>query len=115
MHNQPDVPLPETSSKPSQKKAAEVLPAPPSPPLPSVNPSQDLNNMGNKLLKIMGWKEGTGLGSTGEGRVDPIQTAIYAQGVGLGASKSKEIGKYAEGYTGYVTMAQDAARERYGN
>jgi len=32
----------------------------------------------------------------------------------LGASKGKEIGKYAEGYTGYVNMAQDAARERYG-
>ena len=36
------------------------------------------------------------------------QTAIYAQGVGLGASKGKEIGKYADGYTGYVHMAQDA-------
>jgi RNA-binding protein 5/10 len=36
------------------------------------------------------------------------QTAIYAQGVGLGASKGKEIGKYAEGYSGYVNMAQDA-------
>lgn len=38
----------------------------------------------------------------------PSQTAIYAQGVGLGASKGKEIGKYAEGYSGYVHMAQDA-------
>jgi hypothetical protein len=36
------------------------------------------------------------------------QTAIYAQGVGLGASKGKEIGKYAEGYTGYVQQAQEA-------
>ena len=36
------------------------------------------------------------------------QTAIYAQGVGLGASKAKEFGKYAEGYSGYVHMAQDA-------
>lgn len=36
------------------------------------------------------------------------QTAIYAQGVGLGASKAKEMGKYAEGYSGYVHMAQDA-------
>lgn len=38
------------------------------------------------------------------------QTAIYAQGVGLGASKGKEIGKYSEGYSGYVSMAQDAVR-----
>ena len=36
------------------------------------------------------------------------QTAIYAQGVGLGASKGKEIGKYEGGYSGYVHMAQDA-------
>ena len=36
------------------------------------------------------------------------QTAIYAQGVGLGASKGKDIGKYAEGYSGYVSMAQDS-------
>ena len=36
------------------------------------------------------------------------QTAIYAQGAGLGASKGKEIGKYTEGYSGYVHMAQDS-------
>jgi hypothetical protein len=28
--------------------------------------------------------------------------------VGLGASKGRELGKYADGYTGYVHMAQDA-------
>jgi hypothetical protein len=27
---------------------------------------------------------------------------------GLGASKGRELGKYADGYTGYVHMAQDA-------
>lgn len=36
------------------------------------------------------------------------KTAIYAEGVGLGASKGKEVGKYGEGYSGYVSMAQDA-------
>jgi hypothetical protein len=36
------------------------------------------------------------------------QTNIYAQGVGLGARKGRELGKYADGYTGYVHMAQDA-------
>jgi len=35
------------------------------------------------------------------------QTAIYAQGAGVGASKGKEIGKYEDGYSGYVHMAQD--------
>lgn len=35
------------------------------------------------------------------------KTAIYASGAGLGASKGKEVGKYTEGYSGYVNMAKD--------
>lgn len=128
MHNQPDMPVPESSSKGAGKKRhAEGPPAPPSPPPPPVNPGEDQNNVGNRLLRMMGWTEGTGLGQDGEGRVEPMcvffsslvtaqsvltlqhsQTAIYAQGVGLGASKGKEIGKYADGYTGYVQQAQEA-------
>ncbi|KAI0340191.1 hypothetical protein BDW22DRAFT_1414817 [Trametopsis cervina] len=121
MHNQPDIPLPESSSsaaaKPgnSKKRFAEGPPPPASPPPPPVNPGEDQKNVGNKLLRMMGWTEGTGLGQAGEGRVEPIQTAIYAAGVGLGASKGKELGKYTEGYSGYVHMAQDSARERYGS
>jgi hypothetical protein len=116
MHNQPDIPLPENISAASKKKRyTEGPPPPPSPPPAPPAPGKDENNVGNKLLKMMGWKEGSGLGTDGDGRVDPIQTAIYAQGVGLGASKAKEFGKYAEGYSGYVHMAQDAARERYGS
>jgi len=113
MHNQPDVPLPEgVEDKRKQRRAAEGPTRPPTPP-PPVNPGQDESNVGNKLLRMMGWKEGTGLGVDGDGRVDPIQTAIYASGVGLGASKGKEVGKYQEGYTGYVNMVKDSARERY--
>lgn len=33
---------------------------------------------------------------------------MYAPGVGLGASKGKDLGKYAEGFTSYVHMAQDS-------
>ena len=36
------------------------------------------------------------------------QTAIYATGVGLGATKGKEVGKYQEGYAGYVNMVKDS-------
>jgi hypothetical protein len=125
MHNQPDVPLPEnTTTVLKKKRFAEGPPPPPSPPLAPLAPGKDENNVGNKLLKMMGWKEGSGLGTEGDGRVDPMysfhwysclisltafssQTAIYAQGVGLGASKAKEMGKYAEGYSGYVHMVQD--------
>lgn len=75
MHNQPDIPLPEhpgsvTNTK--GKKRVEGPPPPPSPPPPPVNPGADENNVGNKLLKLMGWKEGTGLGTDGEGRVEPM-------------------------------------------
>jgi hypothetical protein len=43
-----------------------------------------------------------------KGRPVYSQTAIYASGVGLGASKGKEVGKYQEGYAGYVNMAKDS-------
>ncbi|KAJ8582319.1 hypothetical protein M405DRAFT_830825, partial [Rhizopogon salebrosus TDB-379] len=95
MHNQPDVPLPENAGSLVSKKRrhAEGLSPPPSPP-PAINPGQDDANVGNKLLKMMGWKEGSGLGTDGEGRVDPLTAPIY---------------------TGYVhhDMAQDAVKERF--
>jgi RNA-binding protein 5/10 len=72
MHNQPDVPLPEgVEDKRKPRRAAEGPTRPPTPP-PLVNPGQDESNVGNKLLRMMGWKEGTGLGVDGDGRVDPV-------------------------------------------
>jgi len=117
MHNQPDVPVPSGSDKEKQgkKKHGDGPPRPPTPPTAPVHPAEDQSNVGNKLLKMMGWTEGSGLGTEGDGRVEPIQTAIYAQGAGLGASKGREVGKYAEGYSGYVDVAKDAARQRYGS
>jgi len=77
MHNQPDVPLHENAGSVVGKKRrhAEGLPPSPSPP-PAVNPGQDDANVGNKLLKMMGWKEGSGLGTDSEGRVDPMYTRL---------------------------------------
>ncbi|GJJ11996.1 hypothetical protein Clacol_006234 [Clathrus columnatus] len=110
LHNQPEVPHPEPSS---HRKHRTPTP-PPSPPAPGLAPAKDENNIGNKLLKKMGWSEGTGLGTEGDGRVDPVTTAVYAQGVGLGASKGKELGKYAESYSGgYINAVRDSAKERY--
>ncbi|KAJ3565270.1 hypothetical protein NP233_g7739 [Leucocoprinus birnbaumii] len=119
LFNQPDTPVPEGgSNKPGNKKRqSEGPPARASTPpeAPALNPGEDPSNVGNKLLKMMGWKEGSGLGTEEDGRTEPIITAIYAQGVGLGAAKAREIGKFAEGYSGYVQQAQEAARERYGS
>ncbi|KAG8686229.1 hypothetical protein FRC08_012676 [Ceratobasidium sp. 394] len=105
---QPDHPMPEPTEK--KRKWAEAPPAPAPPPPPPVMPGKDENNVGNKLLKKMGWSEGAGLGTSGEGRVDPVQTALYEQGVGLGASKAREV----TNFQGYREMARDSARERYG-
>ncbi|CDO69037.1 hypothetical protein BN946_scf184834.g44 [Trametes cinnabarina] len=117
MHNQPDVPraLPGEQPAAPKRKFTEGPKAPSPPPPPPVNPGKDESNVGNKLLKMMGWKEGQGLGTSGEGRVDPIETAIYAAGVGLGAAKAKDITKIASDYSGYVNLVKDAARERYGS
>ena len=82
MHNQPDIPLPEPNTAAGgagaagklagKKRHAEGPPPQPSPPPPPVAPAQDTKNVGNKLLKAMGWQEGTGLGQSGEGRVEPM-------------------------------------------
>ncbi|KAF5376539.1 hypothetical protein D9757_008287 [Collybiopsis confluens] len=126
LFNQPDSPLPENdNSKVPKRKQVEGPPPPPPAPL---NPGQDGANVGNKLLKMMGWQEGMGLGANGEGRVDPMyqlmdhtsafdivnifplssKTTIYAEGAGLGASKGKDVGKFNEGHGGYLSMAQES-------
>ncbi|KAK0459501.1 uncharacterized protein EV420DRAFT_269842 [Desarmillaria tabescens] len=119
LFNQPETPMPEKDSgwtAPRRQVEGPPVASPlPLPPPPPTNPGEDSNNVGNKMLKMMGWTEGTGLGTSGEGRIDPIKTAIYVEGAGLGASKGKDIGKLTEGYSGYVSMAQDSARERYGS
>jgi len=111
VHNQPEVPLPQTNSdKPRYAEGpTPSTPAPPPAPVPDVG--KDENNIGNKLLKKMGWSEGSGLGADGEGRAEPIKTAVYASGAGLGASKGREV----TGFTGasYGDAARDVARERY--
>ncbi|KAF9476607.1 hypothetical protein BDN70DRAFT_882223 [Pholiota conissans] len=113
LFNQPDVPLPEKDAFFMKKRLVETVKVAVAPSPPPAAPGKDESNVGNKLLKIMGWKEGTGLGSEADGRVNPVETAVYAPGVGLGASKGKDLGKYAEGFGSYVHMAQDSARERY--
>ncbi|CAD5220832.1 unnamed protein product [Bursaphelenchus okinawaensis] len=52
----------------------------------------DHSNIGNKLLKNMGWQEGTGLGRQQQGIVNPIAAEQRVQGVGLGAAGSKIAG-----------------------
>jgi len=45
----------------------------------------DESNVGNRMLKAMGWKEGSGLGKKGTGIVAPIKTEIVSERAGLGS------------------------------
>uniref|UniRef100_A0AC34G842 G-patch domain-containing protein n=1 Tax=Panagrolaimus sp. ES5 TaxID=591445 RepID=A0AC34G842_9BILA len=44
-------------------------------------------NKGHKLLKMMGWSEGSGLGKSGQGTVDPLATQLKADRTGIGHEK----------------------------
>jgi RNA-binding protein 5/10 len=78
IHGQPDIPLPEPSTGQStggggtSRKVRDIPSSAPVIEEPAKEPAKDENNIGNKLLKKMGWSEGTGLGLSGEGRVDPM-------------------------------------------
>lgn len=58
----------------------------------SINVRIAENNKGSKLLRKMGWKEGSGLGATSSGIIDPIvpQKMKGGKTTGLGYRKTKE-------------------------
>lgn len=58
---------------------------------PTMNDTENLNRygIGAKLMMQMGYKSGTGLGSNHEGIVNPIETKLRPQGVGVGAIDEK--------------------------
>ncbi|KAJ4961784.1 hypothetical protein NE237_021694 [Protea cynaroides] len=48
------------------------------------------SNIGFKLLKKCGWKEGTGLGVAEQGMLEPLQARVKKNKRGLGAEKPKK-------------------------
>lgn len=50
----------------------------------------DSSNVGFQLLKKHGWKEGTGLGVSEQGRLEPLQAYFKKNKRGLGADKIKK-------------------------
>lgn len=49
---------------------------PPPPPMPPTDLSSDSNNVGNNLLKKMGWKDGQGLGRENDGKIETVATEL---------------------------------------
>ncbi|XVF67062.1 hypothetical protein PTKIN_Ptkin10aG0090700 [Pterospermum kingtungense] len=53
----------------------------------------DSSNIGFQLLKKHGWKEGTGLGVSEQGRLEPVEAYVKNNKKGLGAEKKRKISK----------------------
>ncbi|OIV93704.1 hypothetical protein TanjilG_16555 [Lupinus angustifolius] len=49
----------------------------------------DENNVGNRMLRNMGWQEGLGLGKDGSGMVEPVQAQAMENRAGLGSQQKK--------------------------
>ncbi|KAJ8658449.1 hypothetical protein O0I10_005802 [Lichtheimia ornata] len=48
------------------------------------------SNVGYRLLQKMGWREGQGLGSTGQGRVDPVRIDVKEDVIGIGKAQEEQ-------------------------
>ncbi|KAF9976608.1 RNA-binding protein 5 [Actinomortierella ambigua] len=68
------------------------------------------DNIGNRLLKSMGWKEGQGLGKDGGGITAPVEATSYSRGAGIGAGV---LFKGDQHTRGYAETAKEIARRRY--
>ncbi|GAC93552.1 hypothetical protein PHSY_001117 [Pseudozyma hubeiensis SY62] len=80
--------------------------------LPQSAPAKPIesDNIGNKLLAMMGWSQGQGLGLKREGRTDIVETKIYKPGAGLGSSTPSDSVTSVRSnvsFTGYKDRAKD--------
>ncbi|KAL3512919.1 hypothetical protein ACH5RR_025636 [Cinchona calisaya] len=74
----------------------------------------DENNVGNRMLRSMGWNEGSGLGKDGSGMVEPVQTQAMDGRAGLG-SQPKKVDPSLEVQVGdsYKILIQKKAIARF--
>uniref|UniRef100_A0A803MIX0 Uncharacterized protein n=1 Tax=Chenopodium quinoa TaxID=63459 RepID=A0A803MIX0_CHEQI len=74
----------------------------------------DESNVGNRMLRNMGWTEGLGLGKDGSGMVAPVQAESFDNRAGLG-SQQKKVDPGLEVHPGdsYKTLIQKKALQRF--
>ncbi|XP_026657997.2 SUPPRESSOR OF ABI3-5-like isoform X2 [Phoenix dactylifera] len=74
----------------------------------------DENNVGNRMLRSMGWQEGLGLGKDGSGIKEPVQAKVVDDRSGLG-SQQRKVDPSLEAQSGdsYRTIIQKKAIARF--
>ncbi|XP_077237174.1 suppressor of abi3-5 isoform X2 [Tasmannia lanceolata] len=74
----------------------------------------DENNVGNRMLRNMGWQEGLGLGKDGSGIIEPVQAKGMEDRAGLG-SQQRKVDPQLEVQAGdtYRTLIQKKAQARF--
>ena len=74
----------------------------------------DESNVGNRMLRSMGWHEGSGLGKDGSGMIEPVQAQAVENRAGLG-SQQKKVDPSLEVQAGdsYKTLIHKKALARF--
>ncbi|KAL5729205.1 hypothetical protein ACHQM5_002184 [Ranunculus cassubicifolius] len=75
----------------------------------------DESNVGNRMLRNMGWQEGLGLGKDGSGIVEPVQAQAMDVRAGLGSQQRKPVDPSLEVQAGdsYRTLLHKKALARF--
>ncbi|CAH1439820.1 unnamed protein product [Lactuca virosa] len=75
----------------------------------------DESNVGNRMLRNMGWQQGLGLGKDGSGMVEPVQAQATEKRAGLGSQPKKAVDPTLEVQAGdsYRTLIQKKALARF--
>eukprot|EP01018_Ginkgo_biloba_P025081 Gb_12277 [translate_table: standard] len=75
----------------------------------------DESNVGNRMLRNMGWQEGSGLGKDGTGIVEPVQAQATEERAGLGSQAQRKIDSRFETHSGdsYRVVIQKKALARF--